>query len=147
MKKHQPVNVNEVHKSELASAGFNQSLALTITKATNSMVCAYAFAALALLGFPALSLFMGPELAIYVAWFSQTFLQLTFLPVLSVGQGIMSRHQELQSEEQFNTTVKIYGDIEELKQEIAELRRENKEIKGLLIRIALEHEHNEKESV
>lgn len=135
MVKHQPRNVNEVHKAELTGS-FNQRLAVTITKATNSMVCAYTFAGLALLGFPALSIAIGPEVAIYVIWFSQTFLQLTFLPVLSVGQGILSRHQELQSQEQFDTTKKIYADIEELKAEI-------KEIKGLLVRIALELEHNE----
>jgi len=138
MTKHRPCNVNEVHRTELSSS-FNQRLAVAITKATNSMVCAYAFAGLALLGFPALSAILGPEVAIYVVWFSQTFLQLTFLPVLSVGQGILSRHQELQSEEQFNTTQKTYADMEEVKADI-------KEIKGLLIRIALEQEHNEKAS-
>lgn len=138
-RQHQPRNVNEVHQSELAGS-FNQRLAVAITKATNSMVCAYAFAGLSLLGFPALSVLIGPEVAIYVVWFSQTFLQLTFLPVLSVGQGILSRHQELQSQEQFDMTVKIYADMEEIKADI-------REIKGLLVRIALEQEHNEKASL
>ncbi len=34
--------------------------------------------------------------------------------VIMVGQGLLGRKQELQSEEQFNTTMKTYHDIEQI---------------------------------
>ncbi len=111
---HTPTNVNETHKAEQATAGFNERLAVKLTKATSTMLCAYFFVCLALLGFPALSAWLGPMVAIYVVWFSQTFLQLVFLPVLSVGQGVLGHHAELMADEQFKTTQRTYHDIEQV---------------------------------
>lgn len=108
---HKPRNVNHIHAEEHAKAGFNQRLAVAITRMTGTMACAYAFAVLALLGFPALSAFFNPLIAIYIIWVSQTFIQLCMLPILSVGQSVLSRKQELQADEQYERTKKIYADI------------------------------------
>ena len=109
---HQHKNVNIVHNAELAVSGFNQCLAVKITQATGTMICAYLFMALSLLAFPWLSNILGPSVGIYVVWTSQCFIQLVMLPILSVGQGVLSRHQELQADEAFNTTTKIFSDVE-----------------------------------
>src|SRR6266700_3012732 len=43
---HQPRNVNLVHEAEKAASGFNQKLAIGLTKAVGTMICAYIFAVL-----------------------------------------------------------------------------------------------------
>lgn len=111
---HEPRNMNAVHEAEIRAAGFHQRLAVGITEATGSMWTAYLFTFLALLGFPALSTFLGPVVAIYVIWVSQTFIQLVMLPVLSVGQNVLGRKSELMADEQFQTTTKTYHDIEQI---------------------------------
>ncbi|MDQ2716884.1 MAG: DUF1003 domain-containing protein [Chloroflexota bacterium] len=40
--------------------------------------------------------------------------QLPLMIVIMVGQGLLGRKQELQSEEQFNTTQRTYHDIEQI---------------------------------
>lgn len=116
---HKPQNVNLLHKAELAMAGFNQRLAVSITKATGNMLCAYIFAFIALLGFPALSAWLGTFVAAYILWLSSEFIQLVMLPVLSVGQQVLGRHQELMAEEQFKTTQKIDHDIGQIREHLA----------------------------
>lgn len=109
---HKPVNVNDVKRREHEESGFNTKLAVLLTRLVGTMPTAYLFALLALCGFPALSAWLGSAVAIYVIWFSQTFLQLTFLPILSVGQSTLNRHQELQADEEYAKTLKIYHDTE-----------------------------------
>ena len=109
-----PRNAYILHKLEQQSAGFNQRLAVGITKTTSTMACAYTFALLAILGFPGLAHWLGPTVAFYVIWTSQTFLQLTFLPILSVGQGVLGRQQEIQSNETYQTTIKISHELDEI---------------------------------
>jgi hypothetical protein len=111
---HKPRNVNHAHKEEQANAGLNQRIAVAITKMTGTMFCAYIFALLALLGFPALSVFFSPLVAVYIVWVSQTFIQLCMLPILSVGQSVLGRKAELQADEQFATTQKSFHDIEQI---------------------------------
>ena len=95
-----PKNRNRLHYLEMK--GFNDRIAVNITHAVGTMWCAYAFMVLAILGFPALSALLGTYVAIYVVWISQTFLQLVFLPILSVGQGVLGQKQELQNDESFH---------------------------------------------
>jgi uncharacterized membrane protein len=40
--------------------------------------------------------------------------QLPLMVVIMVGQGLLGRKQELQSEEQYNTTIQTYHDIEQI---------------------------------
>ncbi len=113
---HQPRNVNLLHEAEKAAAGFNSKLALLLTKGVGTMVCAYIFAALAIIGFPGL---LGAQISQWVQWTSQTFIQLTMLSVIMVGQAVLGHKQELQSDEQYNTTISSYHDIEQIMHHLA----------------------------
>lgn len=107
---HQPRNINLVQKAEQRSASFNTRFAILLTKGVGTMVCAYIFAFIAILGFPLLP--FGPIATELVQWTSQTFIQLTMLSVIMVGQAVLGRKAELQAEESYNTTKKVYADIE-----------------------------------
>lgn len=124
-----PRNVNALHEIEQRTGSFNQRLAVTITRATSTMLCAYVFAALALLGLCGILGWLPPVIILIVSWTSQTFLQLTFLPILSVGQATLNRKQELQANEQYQTTIKSYADVEQIVKHLeaqdAELQRQS----------------------
>ncbi len=109
---HQPRNINLVHKAEQDASGFNTRFAILLTKGVGTMACAYLFALIAILGFPLLP--FGPVATQLVQWTSQTFIQLTMLSVIMVGQAVLGRKAELQAEESFNTTRKVYADIESI---------------------------------
>ncbi len=130
--KHRINNVNMVHQAELAMAGINDKIAIALTRGVATMWCAYLFAILAILGFPGL----GASPTQYVQWVSQTFIQLVMLSVIMVGQKVLGRHQELQSDEQFNTTKKSHHDIEQimlhLQAQDDELIAQSKMIKAIL---------------
>jgi hypothetical protein len=121
-----------VHQAELAMAGINDKIAIALTRGVATMWCAYLFAILAILGFPGL----GASPTQYVQWVSQTFIQLVMLSVIMVGQKVLGRHQELQSDEQFNTTKKSHHDIEQimlhLQAQDDELIAQSKMIKAIL---------------
>jgi len=61
---------------------------------------------------------LSPIVALLVVWISQTFLQLTLLPIITVGQNVLGRKSELQADEQFNTTMTSYIDIEQIMQHL-----------------------------
>lgn len=130
---HQPRNVNEVHEAEKKTASFNDKLAILLTKGVGTMVCAYIFAVLAIIGFPGL---FNAQISQWIQWASQTFIQLTMLSVIMVGQAVLGHKQELQADEQFNTTVSTYHDIEQVMQHLlaqdAELLRHAKMLEHLL---------------
>jgi hypothetical protein len=69
---------------------FNDWLALRITTGVASMWCAYAFAVLAVAGFPGLH----ATVQLYVQWVSQTFIQLTMLSVIMVGQNLQNKRHD-----------------------------------------------------
>lgn len=111
---HVPQNANTAHHAEQARASFNQQLAVALTRIVGTMACAYVFALLALFGFPALASVLNPQIATYVQWTSQTFIQLTMLSVIMVGQAILGRKAEIQAEEQYQFVLKTYHDTEQL---------------------------------
>jgi len=104
---HVAQNINDLVKLERAVGGFNQRLAVRVTQVVSTMACAYFFFVLALSGFPG----VHATMAQYVQWFSSTFLQLIMLPILALGTAILGRHQELQADEQYQTTVKMYHEL------------------------------------
>ncbi len=114
-RQHQPRNVNLLHEAEKKAAGFNDKLAILLTKGVGTMICAYIFAVLAIVGFPG----FNATPTQYVQWISQTFIQLVMLSVIMVGQAVLGRKQELQADEQFNTTLSTYHDIEQMMQHLS----------------------------
>jgi uncharacterized membrane protein len=111
---HQPRNVNQLHEAEQAASGFNTHVAVALTKGVGTMWTAYAFVVLAFIGLFAILGLLTPIVVLLVAWASQTFLQLVFLPIIMVGQNVLGRKTELQADEQFRTTMSTYHDIEQI---------------------------------
>ncbi|MDQ6899279.1 MAG: hypothetical protein M3072_07210 [Candidatus Dormibacteraeota bacterium] len=79
--------------------GFNKWLAVKLTTGVGTMWCAYAFAILAIVGFPLGS--TNPTQ--YVQWASQTFIQLVMLSVIMVGQNVISAAQDARAEADHET--------------------------------------------
>ncbi len=133
---HKPRNVNVLHKAEQEASGVNTRIAVGLTKGVGTMWTAYSFAVLAIVGLLAILGWLPPLVALLVVWASQTFIQLVMLPILSVGQNVLGRHAELIADEQYNTTMKTFHDIEEIMQHLsaqdAELLRHTKMLIHLL---------------
>ena len=104
---HTPRKVQEHHK-----AGFNGWLARMITEGVGTMWCAYAFAALALIALP--QAISGGALTI-VQWISQTFLQLTLLSIIMVGQQVMGVASDRRAAD-------TYADAEAILQEAEQIQ-------------------------
>ena len=131
-----PRNVNLLHGAEQKAAGVNTRIAVGLTKTVGTMWTAYTFGALAVVGLMAIIGLLSPIVALLVVWISQTFLQLTLLPIIMVGQNVLGRKSELQADEQFNTTMSSYNDIEQVMQHLsaqdAELLRHTRMLTHLL---------------
>ena len=85
-------------KAKQEAADFNSKLAVRITNIVGTMWCAYAFACLALISFPAA---VNAGTATLVAWFAQTFLQLVLLSIIMVGQKVAAAKSDQQLEQTF----------------------------------------------
>jgi hypothetical protein len=85
-------------KARQEAADFNSKLAVRITNIVGTMWCAYAFAALALISFPAA---LKAGTATLVAWFAQTFLQLVLLSIIMVGQKVAAAKSDQQLEQTY----------------------------------------------
>jgi len=116
--RHQPRNANLLHKAELEAAGANTKIAITLTKTVGSMWTAYTFVLLAVVGLFAILGWFPAIVVLLVAWTSQTLIQLVLLPVIMVGQNVLGRKAEIQADEQFNTTMSTYHDIEQIMQHL-----------------------------
>jgi hypothetical protein len=95
----------EVHGDNMMGR-INTRLALAITKSVGSMWCAYAFALLALISFPAAIRSHDP--IIIVAWIAQTFLQLVLLPIIIVGQNVQAAASDARAESDHETLIAIH---------------------------------------
>jgi uncharacterized membrane protein len=133
---HQPRNVNMILAAEQAAEGFNTRLAVALTRHTGTMWTAYIFTVLAFIGLFGLLGWLNPFVFLLTTWISQQFLQLVLLPVIMVGQNVLGRKSELQADEQFNTTMSTYHDIEQVMLHLcaqdAELLRHAKMLEHLL---------------
>jgi hypothetical protein len=85
-------------KAREEAADFNSKLAVRITNIVGTMWCAYAFACLALISFPAA---LRAGTATLVAWFAQTFLQLVLLSIIMVGQKVAAAKSDQQLEQTY----------------------------------------------
>ncbi len=92
-------------------ARFNAALAVAITKGLGSMWCAYAFAAVALVGLPGA---INGGVYDVVQWIVQTFLQLVLLSIILVGQDVQAAASD-------NRALDTYIDTEAILHEVAQL--------------------------
>jgi hypothetical protein len=100
---------------------FNDWLAISITRIVGTMWCAYAFAGLALVSFPAA---IRGGTATLVGWIAQTFLQLVLLSIIMVGQKVAAAKSDRQLEQTYcdaEALLKISGEIHQLLQQNTEL--------------------------
>jgi hypothetical protein len=86
---------------------FNTRVALAITRRVGSMWCAYLFALIALVSFPAAISSHDP--IIIVAWVAQTFLQLVLLPIIIVGQNVQAAASDARAESDHDTLIAIHS--------------------------------------
>ncbi len=91
---------------ESALGRLNTRVAVAITKTVGSMWCAYVFALLALISFPAAIRSHDP--IIIVAWVAQTFLQLVLLPIIIVGQNVQAAASDARAESDHETLIAIH---------------------------------------
>lgn len=88
---------------------FNNALALVITKSVGTMWAAYVFALLSLVSFPqALAAFMRGDTVVGISWLSQSFLQLVLLPIIMVGQNVISASQDARAEADHETLTALH---------------------------------------
>jgi hypothetical protein len=93
--------------------GFGAALGAHITTVVGTMICAAAFAVLALISFPA-AITSGSLITI-VGWIAQTFLQLVLLPIIIVGQNVQGRASDKRA-------VQTYQDAEAILHECLQLQ-------------------------
>src|SRR5207247_2149578 len=81
-----------------------------ITKAVGTMWAAYLFVLIALVSFPqALHAFMTGDTYVGIAWLSQSFLQLVLLPIIIVGQNVISASQDARAEADPLTLIALHA--------------------------------------
>jgi hypothetical protein len=97
-----------VHGASLVGR-FNSRLAVIITRAVGTMWAAYVFVLLALVSFPqALDAFRRGDTLVGITWLSQSFLQLVLLPIIIVGQNVISAAQDARAEADHETLTALH---------------------------------------
>ena len=88
----------DVHGTSVVGQ-FNSRLAVLITKSVGTMWAAYLFVLIGLVSLPqAFHAFISGDTVTGVAWLSQSFLQLVLLPIIIVGQNVISASQDARAE-------------------------------------------------
>lgn len=107
---------------------FNTRVAVAITKGVGTMWAAYLFALIALVSLPAaLAAFLHGDTVTGITWLSQSFLQLVLLPIILVGQNVISTSQDARAEADHETLTVLHTinvrqlEILEQQQKILEL--------------------------
>jgi len=89
---------------------FNRWLAVVITKGVGTMWAAYIFVLVALVSFPqALEAFRRGDTLTGITWLSQSFLQLVLLPIIIVGQNVISASQDARAEADHETLTALHS--------------------------------------
>lgn len=88
---------------------FNSRLAVLITRGVGTMWAAYVFVLISLISFPqALSAFLAGDTVTGITWLSQSFLQLVLLPIIIVGQNVISASQDARAEADHETLTALH---------------------------------------
>ena len=97
--------LEQVHGSSVLGR-FNAAVAVRITRVVGTMYCAYVFALLALVALPA-AIEQGSA-TVLVNWLSSNFLQLVLLPIIIVGQNVISAAQDARAEADHETLTALH---------------------------------------
>jgi len=85
---------------------FNAAVAVRITRIVGTMYCAYVFTLIALVALPAAIQQGSPT--VLVNWLSSNFLQLVLLPIIIVGQNVISAAQDARAEADHETLTALH---------------------------------------
>lgn len=111
---HKPQNVNEKHAESL---GVNDKIALSVTNAMGTMWALY-FMAFFMLFWCVWQFLMRDKAFDPYPYAFLLFLgnivQLLLMPLIMVGQSILSKHAEMRADEQYKTTLSSYQDLEHI---------------------------------
>ncbi len=112
---HEPRNVNLVLEAEKAAGNFNQKVAIWMTELFSSMSTFWLIVAWIVLWIAANATIVHFDplpwpLLLCLA----SVPQLPLMIVIMVGQALLGRKQELQADEQYNTSIKGFHDIEQI---------------------------------
>jgi hypothetical protein len=103
---HVPRHIKKEHvHAQVHGSGFmgraNAWLAVRITKIVGTMYCAYVFTIIALVALP--DAIRTGQATVLVNWLSSNFLQLVLLPIIIVGQNVISTAQDARAEADHET--------------------------------------------
>ena len=84
----------------------NAALAVGITRIVGTMYCAYVFTLIALVALPAAIQQGSPT--VIVNWLSSNFLQLVLLPIIIVGQNVISAAQDARAAADHETLTALH---------------------------------------
>ena len=101
-------------RSQIHGAGaigqFNSRLAVLITKSVGTMWAAYVFMLISLVSLPqAWAALTRGDTFTAVSWLSQSFLQLVLLPIIIVGQNVISASQDARAEADHLTLTTLHA--------------------------------------
>ncbi|HYK84975.1 MAG TPA: DUF1003 domain-containing protein [Ktedonobacteraceae bacterium] len=117
---YKPRNVNLIHEAEKAAGTFNQKVAVGMTSVFQAMPTFWLIMAWIVLWIAANATIVHFDPLPWPLLLTLASVpQLPLMIVIMVGQGLLGRKQELQSEEQYNTTMKTYADIEQIMQHLS----------------------------
>jgi hypothetical protein len=92
----------------------NAAIAVRITKIVGTMYCAYVFTLIALVALPTAIQQGSPT--VLVNWISSNFLQLVLLPIIIVGQNVISAAQDKRAEADHKTLTALHKmNVQQLK--------------------------------
>lgn len=106
---HRLVLAEQVHArvhGTSAMGRFNAAVAVKITKVVGTMYCAYVFTLVAFVALPA-AIQQGSA-TVLVNWLSSNFLQLVLLPIIIVGQNVISAAQDARAEADHETLTALH---------------------------------------
>ena len=100
---------HEVHGAG-AIGRVNSRLAVMVTKSVGTMWAAYLFMLIGLVSLPqAWRAFIHGDTVTGIAWLSQSFLQLVLLPIIIVGQNVISASQDARAEADHLTLTTLHA--------------------------------------
>jgi hypothetical protein len=108
---HVPKLVQTKHVRDKVHGGgvlgrLNSAIAVRITKIVGTMYCAYVFTVIAMVALPAAIQQGSPT--VLVNWLSSNFLQLVLLPIIIVGQNVISTAQDERAEADHETLTALH---------------------------------------
>ncbi len=119
---HMPHHVTkaEIHRQihgSSAAGRFNAWLAVHITSLVGTMWAAYVFAFISFVSLPAaLAALQKGDMLTFITWLSQSFLQLVLLPIIIVGQNVISTAQDARAEHDHETLTVLHRiNVQQLK--------------------------------